>query len=148
MFFFTREVYVRPISDPRPMKILLVEGNSAVRGLMRQLVAVPGIWIQECVDTANAIAAYAVSRADFVIMDVGMKDLDGIAATEQIKAMDPTARIILVSDYDDAVLRESAREAGACGYVLKDNLLDLTCLLSAFHRELTNQTEQAASEAG
>jgi hypothetical protein len=43
--------------------------------------------------------------------------------------MDPTARIVLVSDYDDAVLRESARHAGVCGYVLKDNLLGVARLL-------------------
>jgi DNA-binding NarL/FixJ family response regulator len=114
------------------MKVLLVEENSAVRRVIRQLVTSPGTWIQECVDSANAIAAYAASRPDFVIMDIGMKDLDGIAASKQIKAMDPAARIILVSDYDDADLRESARHAGACGYVLKDNLLDVTGLLRAF----------------
>jgi DNA-binding NarL/FixJ family response regulator len=43
--------------------------------------------------------------------------------------MDPAARIVLVSDYDDAAMRESARHAGACGYVLKDNLLEVTGLL-------------------
>jgi DNA-binding NarL/FixJ family response regulator len=40
--------------------------------------------------------------------------------------MDPEARIVLVSDYDDAAMRESAKRAGACGYVLKDNLLEVT----------------------
>jgi len=68
-----------------------------------------------------------------------MKNLDGIAATEQIKAMDPRARIILVSDYDDAALRESARHAGVCGYVLKDNLLEVACLL----REFSTRTERS-----
>ncbi len=112
------------------MKVLLVEENSAVRGLIRQLVASPGTWIQECVNSSNAIAAYAASRPDLVIMDSGMKDLDGIAVCRQIKTMDPAARIILVSDYDDAAIRESARHAGACGYVLKDNLLEVKGLLS------------------
>jgi DNA-binding NarL/FixJ family response regulator len=94
-------------------------------------VTSPGTWIQECVDGADAIAAYAASRPDFVIMDIGMKDLDGIAVSKQLKAMDPAARIVLVSDYDDAAMRESAGDAGACGYVLKDNLLELTGLLRA-----------------
>lgn len=119
------------MSEPsRPMKVLLVEGNTALRGVIRQLMALPGVWIQECVDSAHAVKAYAAGRADFVVMDIGMKDLDGIAATKQLKAMDPDARIILVSDYDDAALRESAREAGACGYVMKDNLLEVRELLA------------------
>lgn len=116
------------------MKVLLVDENSAVRGVIRQLVAFPGIHVQECTDGANAIAAYAANQADFVVMDVGSKDPDGIAATKQIKAMNPAARIILISDYDDAVLRESARHAGACGYVLKDNLLEIGSLLREFSK--------------
>src|SRR5690242_20595474 len=114
------------------MKVLVVEENSAVRGVIRQLVAAPGTWIQECVDSADAIAAYSAGRPDFVIMDIGMKNLDGIAVSKKIKAMDPAARIVLVSDYDDAAMRERARQAGACGYVLKDNLLEVTGLLRAF----------------
>jgi DNA-binding NarL/FixJ family response regulator len=115
----------------RPMKVLLVEEHSAVRSVIRQLVSSPETSIQECVDGADAIAAYTASRPDFVIMDTGIKDLDGIATSKRIKAMDPSARIVLISDYDDAVLRDSARQAGACGYVLKDNLLEVARLLRA-----------------
>jgi len=111
------------------MKVLLVEENSALRRVIRQLVALPGIWIQECADAANAMAAHAASPADLVIMDITIKEVDGIAACEQMKAIYPAARIILVSDYDDTGLRESAEHAGASGYVLKDNLTDLAQLL-------------------
>jgi DNA-binding NarL/FixJ family response regulator len=115
------------------MKVLLVEEHKAVRGVIRQLVTSPGTWIQECSDIAQAIAAYAAGRPDLVIMDTGMKGIDGIELSRQIKAMDPAARIVLVSDYDDAAMRESARLAGACGYVLKDNLLELRGLLKISH---------------
>jgi DNA-binding NarL/FixJ family response regulator len=50
-------------------------------------------------------------RPDLVIMDIGTKELD------------PAARIVRVSDYDDEAMRKNARHAGACAYVLKDNLL-------------------------
>ena len=89
----------------------------------------PGTWIQECADATQAMAAYAAGRPDFVIMDTGMKDLNGIEASRQIKAMDPEARIVLVSDYDDPAMRESALLAGACVFVLKDNLLEIVGLL-------------------
>jgi DNA-binding NarL/FixJ family response regulator len=114
------------------MKVLLVQENSAVRGVIRQLVTSPGTWIQECSGSAEAITAYAASRPDFVIMDIGMRKLDGIAVCKQLKTMDSGARIVLVSDYDDAAMRESAQHAGACAYVLKDNLLELAGLLKAF----------------
>jgi CheY-like chemotaxis protein len=67
------------------MKVLLVEGNSAVHRMIRQLLAHPGTWIQECLDGASAIAAYAASRADFATTDVAIKDLDGITTTQQIE---------------------------------------------------------------
>jgi DNA-binding NarL/FixJ family response regulator len=108
------------------MKVLLVEENSAVRSVIRQVVMAPGTWIQECVESRDAVAAYAASRPDCVIMGIGTRDPDGIAVSKRIREMDPEAKIVLVSDYDDPAMRERARHAGACGYVLKDNLLEVT----------------------
>ena len=42
----------------------------------------------------------------------------------------PEARVVIVTDYDDEPLRQAAREAGACGYVLKENLIALRELIS------------------
>jgi DNA-binding NarL/FixJ family response regulator len=64
-------------------------------------------------------------------MDVRMNEVDGIQATKQIKAADPEAKIAIVTDYDDDALRHAAMRAGACGYALKDNLLELVRLLEA-----------------
>ncbi len=60
-----------------------------------------------------------------------MKLMDGITATRRIKAADPAARIIIVTDYDQADLREAARQAGACAFVAKENLLELVRFLQA-----------------
>lgn len=51
--------------------------------------------------------------------------MDGITATRRIVQTFPTARIVIVTHYDDVRLRNAAREAGACGYVLKDNLIEV-----------------------
>jgi D-alanyl-D-alanine carboxypeptidase len=75
------------------MKVMLVEENSAVRQVIRQLVTSPGTWIQEYADGDDAIAAYAVSRPNLVIMDIGMKHLDGIAVARQIRTMDPALQV-------------------------------------------------------
>ncbi|MDQ3257461.1 MAG: response regulator [Acidobacteriota bacterium] len=55
-------------------------------------------------------------------MDIRMQAMDGIAATVQIKSAFPEAHIMIVTDYDDARLRQAADVAGACAYVLKENL--------------------------
>ena len=62
-------------------------------------------------------------------MDIRMPTVDGIAATSQIRIFDPTATIVIVTDYDDSQLREASAAAGASDYTLKDNLPDLVGLL-------------------
>jgi DNA-binding NarL/FixJ family response regulator len=57
-------------------------------------------------------------------MDIDLGETTtGIAATRLIKAFDPKAKIIIVTNYDEADLRDEARLAGAFAYVLKENLL-------------------------
>jgi len=115
------------------MSLLIVEDNAKMRRMLKSLVADLASPIHECVDGADALAAYAAQRPDWVLMDIAMKDLDGISATRKIKAAYPDAKIIIVTGYDEAELRQAAREAGACGYVLKENLLAL--------RELIGQSQ-------
>jgi len=64
-------------------------------------------------------------------MDVSMEPVDGIAATRHIVQAFPGARVVMVTQHADPSLRDAAREAGACGYVLKDNLLDVRRFLEA-----------------
>ncbi|MGI8566464.1 MAG: response regulator [Pyrinomonadaceae bacterium] len=113
------------------MRLLIVEDNPQVRRLMRRMLSDLAEDITECADGAEAVAAYTRSQPDWVLMDIEMKALDGITATRAIRAMDGAAKVIIVTSYDGAELREAARRAGACGYVLKENLLDLRGLLRA-----------------
>jgi DNA-binding NarL/FixJ family response regulator len=107
------------------MKLLLVEDNSGVRHVIRSLVESVADEIQECADGAEAVALYSAKRPDVVVMDIEMKTMDGITASRHIMAADPSARVIIVTDYDQPDLREAAYQAGACGYIVKDNLLEL-----------------------
>ncbi len=56
-------------------------------------------------------------------MDMQLNHIDGLMATRSILSIDPTAKIIIVTQYDDSKYRKFAENAGAYGYVLKDNLL-------------------------
>ncbi|MBS1794970.1 MAG: response regulator transcription factor [Acidobacteria bacterium] len=85
--------------------------------------------VGECTDGAQALAAYRRLRPDWVLMDVELPRLDGIAAAGQIIEEDPAARVVMVTNHKDAGLRRAARTAGACGYVLKENLLELLDIL-------------------
>ena len=57
-------------------------------------------------------------------MDIRMKDIDGLTATRAIKRAFAGARIVIITSYDELSLREEAAAAGACAYLIKDNLKD------------------------
>ena len=111
-----------------------------MRRLIRSMVADLAEAITECGDGSEAQASYAEHRPDWVLMDLMMPRLDGLAATRQILASDPAARVVIVTDHESPALREEARGAGACGYVLKENLLDL--------REILNKPGALTSPSG
>jgi DNA-binding NarL/FixJ family response regulator len=116
------------------MKLLLVEDSSRMRGIMKTMLGaqVPAIdvWL-ECENGEEAVEAYRTQKPDWVLMDIKLPVRDGLQATRDIMAMDPSARVIIVTQYNDPVYREEARAIGACGFVLKENLHDLPQLLTS-----------------
>ena len=85
--------------------------------------------IYECGDGSEALDAYAEHLPDLVLMDIRMKQVDGLAATKQIKAAFPNATIVVVTVCEGNDMKEAARAAGASAYVVKDNLLELKQIL-------------------
>ena len=112
------------------MKLLIVEDNDQMRRLMKNMMSDLAETINECRDGSQALDAYIADRPDWVLMDIKMAEIDGIAATRLLKASCPEANIIIVTDYDDAKLRLAASLAGACHYVIKENLLVLRQIIS------------------
>jgi two-component system, NarL family, response regulator LiaR len=113
------------------MKILIVEDSEKMRQVIKSFVVSLAEEVSECVDGSEALTAYEQHQPDWVLMDIMMKGMDGLAATRKIKASYPDARIVIVTSYDDVDLRAAARSAGACEYVTKDNLLKVRQILGS-----------------
>jgi CheY-like chemotaxis protein len=119
------------------MKVLIVEDNPQMRQLIGSLVVDLVEAVVECCDGEEAIAVYAAQQFtsnDRVLMDLQMPRVNGLEATRRIRADFPDAHIIIVTQYDDPHWRAAATQAGARGYVLKENLLELRSRLQA-HQE-------------
>ena len=113
------------------LNLLIVEDNQSMRELIKSVISDLAGDVTECGDGADALSAYTRCRPDWVLMDIRMKEMDGISATRQIKASYPNANIMIVTDYDNQNMREAARQAGACEFVNKENLLDLRRILGS-----------------
>ena len=99
------------------LKILIVDDNAPVRRLIASIVGPLAESIQECSTGEEALAAYGSMRPDIVLMDIRMKEMDGIEATRHILA-DRNAKVIILTDYDDSELRRVAAAAGTIHYAL------------------------------
>lgn len=110
--------------------VLIVDDNRGFRTMLGNLVRAHGFRTAECASGEEAIVTYQQLRPDVVLMDLRLKSMNGLVATEKIVALDESARVIIVTSFDDPALRKAALKAGASGYSSKDNLAELIGLLS------------------
>jgi DNA-binding NarL/FixJ family response regulator len=73
-------------------------------------------------DGGEAVALARELEPDLVLMDVSMPVLDGIEATREIRAAGNRAAILMLTGSNSRADVDSAREAGASGYVTKDRI--------------------------
>ena len=124
----SRELYPERVTmpSPEPYTLLIVDDSVRMRATVRSLLSPSGAQVVgECGTGAEAVTMYADLRPDWVLMDIAMPGMDGITATQRIRAEHPTAKVIIVTDFGDAALQSAAAEAGAVAYVRKDNLMSI-----------------------
>lgn len=114
------------------MRVLLVEDNKKIRKLLRTLLR-DMAELFECADGDEVLAAFTLFKPDWVVMDVRMERLGGIAATRLLKKAYPSARIVMLSKHGDDDIRTAARAAGASEYLVKDDLTALRSFLLSNH---------------
>lgn len=108
------------------LRILLVDDHELMRdGLRSILEREPGVEVAgEAASGREAVQRARSLAPDLVVMDVVMKDLNGIEATRQIRAECPRAKVLALSSHSDRRYVNAILEAGASGYVLKANAYD------------------------
>lgn len=122
------------------MKIMIVDDHQEMRRLLRTTLSHLADHFIECADGGEAVAAFARERPDWTIMDVAMKPVDGIEATGRIKERFADARIVILTQHDSAPMRQAAMDAGACGFLSKEHLDQVTALLTTRRASSGDQT--------
>ena len=104
---------------------MIVDDHEGMRKMIRQLIAASGDSVLECASGDEALAAAGEFKPDCVTMDISMPGRGAFEASRAIRAAYPPARVIFVSSHGQPDYRRLAYEAGAAGYVTKENLSEL-----------------------
>jgi CheY-like chemotaxis protein len=107
------------------LSVLIVDDNKKMRSMITEIIKSRTKKIFECTDGIDALGEYSVNRPDWVLMDVKMKKMDGLMATELIHEYFPKAKVMIVSQDDTPEIRQAARQAGAIAFVAKENLMEI-----------------------
>jgi DNA-binding NarL/FixJ family response regulator len=103
------------------IRVLVVEDHPIVRSGMRALINDTDD-LEVCAEAAmpeEAMLSFKKAKPDLVSLDLMLGAADGFPLIEQMRALDPEARIIVVSMLDEDSMAEKCIRAGAQGYLMK-----------------------------
>ncbi|MGI6460001.1 MAG: response regulator [Candidatus Hydrogenedentales bacterium] len=105
----------------KPYQILVVDDHPIVRRGFAQLIKQePDIIVcAEAEDIPEAIAALEAHRPDLVIVDIVLKQANGLDLLKQLPVLSPDTKALVVSMHDEQIYAERVLRAGARGYVMK-----------------------------
>ena len=101
--------------------IIIADDHELVRSSFAALLAnEPDLRVvAECADGHALLEEVARSRPEVAVVDVAMPELNGIDAIPRLRALSPSTRVIVVSNYSDEAYVRGALDAGAVGYIVK-----------------------------
>jgi DNA-binding NarL/FixJ family response regulator len=107
-------------------RLAIVDDHDLAReGLKDMLSDEPDIEVVgEAVNGREALLLCSRLHPDLLLMDVRMPEMDGLAATQEIKQRYPSIGVLMVTMHENPDYLLEALKAGAAGYVLKDAPLD------------------------
>lgn len=108
-------------TDATPVRVLIVEDDPMMQlGLEQSLMAYPQLEIVgQAEDGYLGVQAALKLKPDLVVMDIGLPRLDGIAATQQIKAALPQTHVVMLTSHQTDTEIIAALSSGADAYCIK-----------------------------
>ena len=100
-------------------RALIVDDSGLARRIVRQILEQRDVAVIEAEDGMSALEKYTLERPDVVILDLVMRGMYGQDVLIKLRALDPNARVIVVTADIQTPARESAQAAGALAFVNK-----------------------------
>ena len=111
-------------------KIMIADDSDAIRLVLKDILSIgEHEVVGEAVDGAEAVEFYSSQKPDILLLDLAMPKKDGFTVVKEVMALDPDAKIILITASDNQKVIQQCLEAGASAYVSKpfdfDNVLKI-----------------------
>ena len=121
-----RDAYPEPEGTQERIRVLVVDDHAIfAQSLARLLATRPEVKVVgTAASVSEAISAALGYRPDVILMDFDLPDGDGLQATEQIKALTPSVKVIMLTVHTDDQSIVSAIAAGCSGFVRKGDAVD------------------------
>lgn len=114
------------------MRIIIIDDDHLVTSSLKTIIESKGIQVLAIGHSGEeAISLYQLHQPDVVLMDIRMKQMNGVAASEQILHIDPNAKILFLTTFQDDEYIIKALQLGVKGYILKQNYNSILPALEA-----------------
>lgn len=126
-------------------KILCVEDNPQNMRLVRKILKHEGYEVIEAEDGLSGVALAKSEHPDLILMDINLPDIDGLEATQRIKAVDELQQVPVIALTANAMYGDEERilDAGCDGYLSKP--VGRARLIEAIEKYLAEAAEKAAA---
>src|SRR5512134_749703 len=107
--------------------ILLLEDLPEIRSWLKALVTqvFPNAQIVECARVHDALAQVSAQKFDLALIDLGLPDGSGVDVVSALRESQPETQSVIVTIHDDDEHLFPALQAGAFGYILKEQAREL-----------------------
>jgi DNA-binding NarL/FixJ family response regulator len=114
----------RRTKKPKPLRVVIADDHRLFAEALEAILAADERIevVGQAGDGSKAVELARTLDPDLVLMDVSMPVLDGIEATREIRAAGSETAILMLTGSNSRSDVDSAREAGASGYVTKDRI--------------------------
>jgi DNA-binding NarL/FixJ family response regulator len=107
-------------TPPEAIRVFVVDDHPVVREGLRSILDNEGVTVVAEAGTGSEVLKRAAdARADVILLDIQLPDLDGLAVLRRLREIAPDAAVVILTMHDEAALVRDAIAAGAAGYLLK-----------------------------